>query len=481
MPNIQQNHTPGLYIKGYNPYQEAIYSRGGTANSQPIQTRPRPIIVTHQQSQKSQDNMGAFGIDSFKPSQPTQPAKPPSHPMDAYTTNITGRNLSYRMLENNLKIKVPYADLDLIDRTPENPLHLEGLDFNMHLREGQLKVSDVDVTMTVRHLLNQKQDLPVQVQNLRVAFDPHNQIRVEGKAKKFGIGMPFEIKGNFQTTPQGFLQYTLGDVKLFGLKMNGVMKTFGLNLDKVLKLRDQSKGYWTQGNSVYVDVNRITEHPRIKGSLRGAQSHLGQLILTFGDTAAEAKHARKMAKTQMPNYLQLEGGHFYYDGYFVKDGKVRLDDKTPDSPLQLEQDAETAMTFKKGFVGVSEYKFAQMIKGKLGDDSSLKNAYTSLEDNYAKLNGNMWGFIPLGLQLHFDKTDDGMLMFTPKKAKALGFIPLPDKMIRKQVQKMISDGIPYKDGVALPSLGDTNLGHLVQVVHQKDYLILEAREQYNPY
>lgn len=456
MPSIQNNQ--GLIVKGFNPYADAVYSN--QRQRTPVQTQaPRP-----------QSPIDAFGQDGFS----FQSQSTTQGPAD-YTTNIKAHNLSYRLLDNRLNIKVPYANLDLIDRTPEDPLHIEGLDFNMHLKSGQVKVSDVDVTMTIRHLLAQ-QEKPLPVQDVRVAFDPHNQIRVEGKFKKFGIKMPFEVTGNFQATPSGELQYDLGKVKFLGLPVNGLMNTFGITLDKVLKLRDPNVGYYTRANSVFVNINKITEQPGIQATLREAKTHVGNLVLTFGDTPQAAQQAQQAAQTQQPNHLSLSGGHFYYDGYFVKNGEVRMDDKTPDTPLQMEKDAETVMNLSKGMVGVTEFKFAQMIQGKLGDDSALKNPYTTLEGNHAKLSGNMWGFVPLSLQLHFDKTDKGDLMFTPKKPKAIGIIPLPEKLVRKQVQKMIADGVPYKDGVALPSLGDVNLGRLTQVVHQKGYLILEAKD-----
>ena len=151
-----------------------------------------------------------------------------------------------------------------------------------------------------------------------------------------------------------------------------------------------------------------------------------------------------------------------------------MEDKTPDTPLEMEKTGETILNLQKGFVGVSDPKFADIIQGKLGSGSSLKNATTQLNANAAELKGNMWGAIPLKLDLAFDKTDEGKLMFTPKNAKALGFIPLPDSLIRKQVQNMVDGGVPYGNGVALDNLGDTHLGNLKQVQHQRGYLVLEA-------
>ncbi len=461
MPSVQ-TINPGLQIKGYNPYEQATFSRGQVAPPNAVQPAQPGAPV----AKPNQGGFRAFGTDTYQSYQSAHGSP------NEYTTNIQAHNLTYRLLEGNLNIKVPYANLDLIDRTPENPLHLEGLDFNLHMKQAQLRVSDVDLTLTADYFLKSNPKLPVK--DMRVSFEPNNGVKVEGKISKFGIRLPFEVNGTVQATATGELRYDLGKVKVVGLPVNGLMKTFGLSIDSLLKLRDPEKGYYTQGNSVMVNISKITEKPGIRGILQGARTHIGDLELTFADSPEAAAQARETAKTKEPNYLQLSGGHFYYDGYFIKDGKVRMEDKTPSTPLQMEKDGETIMNLRKGYVGVTDPRFAGMIAGKLGPDSSLKKPQTQLNANAAQLKGNMYGFIPLQLDLQFDKTDKGDLMFTPRNPKAFGFIPLPEGFVGKQVQKMVEGGVPYGNGVSIPDLGDTYLGKLSHVSHQPGFLILKA-------
>lgn len=457
MPTVSAH--PALQIKGYNPYASAVLNRTGGEVF-----RPTP-------SEQTVQNGDGFRFMSTE-FDSVAPVETPANPSENRTT-IDAYNISYRLLNNNLNVKVPYAQVELYDRTPQDPMHLEGLDFNLHLKAGQVKVNDVDVSITIGSMLEQAK-LPVKVKDLRVVFDPNNQVRVEAKVSKFGITVPVKAVASVGATPQGEVQASLGKVSVAGIGMNGLMKTFGISLEKTLKLNDPSKGYWAVGNTVYIAPNRILEQPGIHVNVQEIKTHLGDLVVTMGDTPQIAAQATQVAQQKNLNAIVVSGGHFYYDGYFVKDGKVRLEDKTPDTPLQMEKTGESIMNLRKGFVAVTEDRFQGMIEGKLGEDSSLKNARTSLEAKTSTLAGSMWGFVPLKLDLRFDKTDKGQLMFTPENAKALGFIPLPDSLIRGQVQKMVAGGVPYGNGVALPSLGDTELGTLKQVVHQQDYLILEA-------
>lgn len=463
MPSVAA--TPSaLQIKGFNPYAQVLMNSGGAA--------PVAAPAYDPYTNAAPNNGYAFQTtDQYHPSQAN--TTPPG------ATSIEAHNVSYRVFDS-LKIKVPYAQLDLTDRTPEDAMYLEGLDFNMHLKSGQVAVNDVDVSLTVGKLLAQNK-LPIQ--DLRVTFDPHNQINVEGKYKALGfLKLPIKVSGTIGATPQGEVKYALGKVSVMGLPMNGLMKTFGLSLEKTLKLNDPAKGYYATGNTVYINPNHLLAQPGVNVHVSDVSTHVGDLVMTFGDTPAEAQKAKDMLARKDLNAIEIKGGHFYYDGYFVKDGVVRMEDKTPDSPLQMEKDGETIMNLSKGFVGVTNYRFSSMIQGKLGADSSLKYPTTELKANAAELQGLMWNVVPLKLDLKFDRTQDGQLMFTPGNAKAFGFVPLPDGLIRKQVNGMVDGGVPYGDGVSLPSLGDTHLGYLKQVSHQPGYLILEAGQPpQNPY
>lgn len=455
MPSVASH--PALQIKGFNPYASAVLNRQGRDMT------PAQAVQTQQYAASAAPNAMAF-----------QATTATDYYQDTYQQNqtfIEANNVTYRLLEGHLKVKIPYAQVQLTDRTPEDAMHLEGLDFNMNMQAGQVSVSDVDVSITLGRLLDQQK---APVKNLRVTFDPNNEINVSGKLSKFGLAVPFKVQGKISATAQGEVKYALGRVSVMGIPMNGIMKTFGLNLEKTLKLNDPSKGYHAVGNTVYINPNQILEQPGIQANLTRVSTHLGNLVATFGTTPEQAQQAVAQSQVQRINGIEIRGGHYYYDGYFIKDGVVRMEDKTPNTPLEMEKTGETILNLQEGFVGVSDPKFAGIIQGKLGSDSSLKNPRTRLKADAAELKGNMWGAIPLQLDLAFDKTAEGKLMFTPQNAKALGFIPLPDSLIRKQVQGMVDGGIPYGKGVALDNLGDTHIGTLKQVEHQSGYLVLEA-------
>lgn len=453
-----------------NSYQPYAYSASQTVQPQqlPVSQIPR--------GQSASTTVSALYEDQFAPSS--------QYTQYRSTDNVVygqGKNLGLRIIEKNLGLKAGYIEADFIDKTPETPLDIEGLDFNLYVKSGEVHVSDVDATLTIQEILARKTTKVGKknpIKDLRVVFDPNNQIRVEGKYKALGfLNVPFQVKGNVSVRSTGEIQYALGDTKVAGIKVNGMMKTFGMSLDSLLKLKDRSQGFYTEGNHLVVDLEKtitgldaIGLHARV----RGVRTHLGNLSLLVGDTPEDAQRAWTETHKQEPAYIKATAGHAYIDGFFAKNATVNIYDQTPDSPLGINTPFERSIMFKKGQVAITEPRFEEIIKEEIGAGGDLSKVSTTLNKDAARLKGTMFGFVPLKLDLAFSATPTGKLMLTANKPKVFGFVPLPSGFVQKKLQGMIKNGSPYGDGVALDGMKGIDLGHVNRVTHQDDFIIIES-------
>lgn len=476
----------------YNPYTANHRTQQFNQFSQQTQrlnTQPRPAAQTQRiqapQARPQTQRMAPPPTQHYQ-SALTAPDvyKPTFRNAPTNMTHLQARNLQFNILKDKarqegfqpLKLKIPYMDANLVDATPQTPMDLDNEDFDIHVKASEIRLSDVDASMTVGSLLANNETLPVK--DFRVVFAPNNKVQVEGKIKKFGITLPVKVDAAVSATPAGDLKVDLEQLKLLGIPLKGVMDTFGISLEKVLKMNDPSTGLVTKGNSAYVDLTGLTTEPGIRGKVRGVNTHLGHVSLIVGDTIGQAQHAhRQAAKPSNQNYMELQGGHIYYNGYFVKDGDLRLDDKTPNSNLIFGNEGEMLINIRKGKIGLHVGQFNSILAGEIGEGGSFSGLQSKLLEDRAEIKGKMWGFVPIKLDMFFNKTDDGRLYFAPKNAKAFGFIPLPDSFLQKKIQDMIKSGVPYKDGVALNGVGDITLGGLQQVWHQNDYIIMDINNQ----
>ena len=407
------------------------------------------------------------------------------------------KNIGIRVLGRQLKLESSYIEAAFEDKTPHNPIDIEEADFNLHVKAGEFSVTDVSATLTVDEILRRqerKSGKKLPVSDLRVAFDPNNKIRVEGKFKALGFNLPFAVSGDIAVDTVGNLRYTLGEAKVAGLRVDGVMNAVGLSVDKLLKFNSPMQdGFYTEGNTMVVNLNHtlstIDGSPGLNAHIRGVRTHLGKLELLAGETPEDAQRVIQEKNTAGLSYLKASGGHAYVDGFFVKQGAVTVYDRTPDTPLLLNRwttdqmpEPEKRIEVHQGYLGITAPRFQELILDEVGQTDDLTEIETELRKNTARVSGKLFGSIPLSLNMTFSPTGDGRLKFTPNKAKVFGFVPVPGGLVRGQLGKVIKTGEPHGKGIAI-QMGGIDLGFVSKVVHQKDYIVLVSgnpEQEYQP-
>ena len=420
----------------------------------------------------------AFGQDSFVPT---------GYANGENVAYGEGKNIGLRLLKKTLALKSSYIEAAFVDKTPQNPMDIEEGDFNLHVKAAEVSISDVDATLTLEQILREqfaKSGKPNPLQDLRVVFDPNNMVRIEGKVKTFGLKLPFTVSGQVNVDTAGQIRYDLGKAKVLGLPADGLMKAVGLTLDRLAKLHNPTEGFYTEKNSLYLNLGQTISQlgedvPGLHAQIRGVRTHLGNLQLLVGDTPADAQHVIEEKNIGGPAYIKTEGGHGYIDGFFLNQGKLSIYDRTPNSPLNLNATGgnERNIQIHSGMVGVTDARFSEVIKGEIGDSEDLTDVETSLQKDYAKVSGKLWGAIPLSINMKFSATGDGRLMFTADGAKALGFVPLPTGLVRGKLQDIVKGGEAYGNGVALGKIDGIDLGYVSRVYHQNGYMIVQSGKQ----
>lgn len=392
-----------------------------------------------------------------------------------------GKNVNIRILQKTLGLNSSYIEAAFIDKTPQDALQIEEVDFNLQVQAGEVSVSDVDATLTVEQILNnraQRTGKKLPISQLRVAFAPNNEVDVEGKYKVLGFNIPFAVNGKLDVTTSGAVKYTLGKASVAGISVNGLMKTFGLNLEKLLKLNNPAEGLVTRDNSLYVEVGTLISQqegaPGLHARIRGVRTHLGQLQVLIGEREQDAQRVIDQKQVKEPAYIHGEGGHAYIDGFFVKDGQVSLYDNTPNTPLYLNvQGKERNIQIRSGYVAVSENRMQELITEELAGTNTLTGLTTDLQPNYAKVSGKLFNAIPMSTRLTLGATDDGRLQMTPSRTKVFGFVPVPGGLVRGQLSKALGGEVVGK-GIALGNINGIDLGHLQDVAHQDNFVVLTS-------
>ncbi len=125
------------------------------------------------------------------------------------------------------------------------------------------------------------------------------------------------------------------DVKVLGISVEGLMKTFGLTLEKSVHLREE-KGLEIDKNDLLLDPSRMLPPPRISGRLRAVQLEPDRLVQLFGPPdSLGPRDLLRWSDHPAPNYM-------YYHGATVRLGRLTM---TPTDLLIVDADPSNPFEF----------------------------------------------------------------------------------------------------------------------------------------
>lgn len=366
------------------------------------------------------------------------------NPVVPGTSKMNAQNLILKINEPEVKlnINIPHIDADLYDKTPQDPLDFKDMkSLGMRINNGVLSLSANDLTSTVKTLIAKETDM---IKDFNINFTPGERVQADIKVKKF-LTFNVKIEGKVSAQPtNNMVRLTPDKISLGKIPVKGLLDFFGLEIGEIVKIGKPNGSFFTSGDSIYFGPTQLVTNPTLDAHVTDVRTGMGSLSIMLGDSA---KYQPKVLHGA-DNYLRLRGGNVNFNGFNLQDADVSLLDGTPNDPFDIDNDPSKKV-ISSGRVAIPEEFIATALKNKAGDGSSLKNMKFTMPNGVGKLKASMWGFLPISLDLNFSRSTDGkQLKVTPDKGKLLGFIPLPDSMLRSTLAKE-TEGQPDGNGVTV--------------------------------
>ncbi len=129
-------------------------------------------------------------------------------------------------------------------------------------------------------------------------------------------GISFSVVGDLSLTPEGELRLHPISTKAAGIGVGGLMKFFGIHLEKLVKLKE-ARGVRIDGNDFLLSPTELLPPPRVKGRIVAVEVRDSEIVQVFR-TASEAP-VRPLAvpDPKAPNYM-------YYHGGVLRFGKLTM-------------------------------------------------------------------------------------------------------------------------------------------------------------
>jgi len=149
------------------------------------------------------------------------------------------------------------------------------------------------------------------------------QLRQRGRLH----GFPFSILSDVSVTPAGELRLRPVKIKAFGIGVTGLMRFFGMQLEKMMSLR-KARGIRADHNDLLITPTALLPPPQIRGHLFSVALRDSAIVQVFRPDSGPVPAPLTPPDSSAVNYM-------YYQGSSLRFGKLTM---TPADLLILDAD-----------------------------------------------------------------------------------------------------------------------------------------------
>jgi len=165
----------------------------------------------------------------------------------------------------------------------------------------------------------------------------HLSLSVEkGQLKQKGRlrGMSFTVLGDLTVTPEGDLRLHPTSIKAAGIPVRSLMKFFGLNLEKLVKLRGAPPGVRIEENDFVLSPAELLPPPRVRGRVKQVAVSDTAVVNVFRSERVKIEPLRP-PDPDARNYMFYRGGTLRFGKLTMADADLMIVDADPSDPFDF--------------------------------------------------------------------------------------------------------------------------------------------------
>jgi len=222
------------------------------------------------------------------------------------------RNVVFH-LGRGIDLRVTDLAGQLVSRVPGKPPVFDDVDaYLLEISSARVSMSGPSLTNLMNNYVFAYPGAPLE--DLKITIEG-TELHQSGKLKK-GVGVPFTLRATVDATPDGKIRIHPTSIKAAGFVPKGVLDFFGLELDRLIKLKN-TPAVTIAGDDLLLDPERLLPPPRIRGRLTKTWIENGEVVEQFGP--ADSKPPLAPKDPRIKNYM-------YYRGGLLKFGKLTMED-----------------------------------------------------------------------------------------------------------------------------------------------------------
>jgi hypothetical protein len=158
-----------------------------------------------------------------------------------------------------------------------------------------------------------------------------------GRLVQHGLmhGISFTVVGDLTLTPDGELRLHPASIKAAGIKVGGLMKFFGLHLQKLVNT-EHARGVRIERDDFLLSPTELLPPPIVQGRVRAIEVTDSEIVQTFApDSSHPALHLLEPPLPKAENYMFFRKGVLRFGKLTMEDTDLLIVDAEPRDPFDF--------------------------------------------------------------------------------------------------------------------------------------------------
>jgi hypothetical protein len=241
------------------------------------------------------------------------------------------RHVLYHV-DDRVVLQIEYLRGALLPTRDDPPWFDDPESFSLAIDTGVVTISAASLSALLNDYVFNYDGTPLE--NLTVTVDK-GQLKQTGTLHKV-VDLPFTIRATLATTPDGRLRLHPTSVKVAGIGVKGLMRTFGIELENLVKVQ-QGRGVEIADNDFLLAPSGLLPPPRIEGKVTAVRIGPESIEQTFGGSTRAGRSQRlHPSNASARNYMYYRGKVLRFGKLTMMDADLQIVDADPSDPFDFD-------------------------------------------------------------------------------------------------------------------------------------------------
>lgn len=239
------------------------------------------------------------------------------------TVNVEMRNVDFRV-DPFVVLRIRRLVGALVSTRPGSPpVFDDKTSFVLQITSGEIAIDAAGLSAIMNRYAFAAPDAPMKGVSIEIRGD---EIRQKARLRK--TGLPVEIAGRVDATPDGRIRLRPESIRVAHLPVRGLMTFLKLKLGKLVDLT-KARGVEETGNDLVLSPDAMLPPPRIEGRISSVRIESGKLVQVFGLDQGEGTRDRA------GNFMHYRNGTLRFGKLTMRDADLEIVDSSPEDPFDF--------------------------------------------------------------------------------------------------------------------------------------------------